>query len=191
MISSSSSSSSSPIAEVEVIPLATPAVNPNDLDGSFDTVLVRVHDEAGNIGVGETDAPAGLVMEFINMADLHEWSRGLKSVLVGEDPFPISSLHDRLYAVSIYPGRRGLGIHAISALDIALHDLVGKQVGRPAHDLLGGARRDYLRPYGTVWPGLPDGRPISEVMGHVKETTTPSSSASYMKAGGTSETGLR
>jgi L-rhamnonate dehydratase len=145
------------IASIEVIPLVTPNLNPADLDGSYDTVLVRVHDDAGNVGTGETDAPAELIGGFIEMQDLHDWSRGLGNLLVGKDPFPILSLYEQLYEGVIYPGRRGMGIHAISALDIALHDLVGRQLGRPAYELLGGARREALTPYGTVWPGLPLG----------------------------------
>ena len=38
----------------------------------------------------------------------------------------------KLYDGTFWPGRRGLGIHAISAIDIALHDLAGKQLGVPA-----------------------------------------------------------
>ena len=41
-------------------------------------------------------------------------------------------------------GRRGLGIHALSAVDVALYDLVGKQLGRPAYELLGGACREAI-----------------------------------------------
>ena len=159
------------ITGVEVIPLMTPG-DPHDLDGSYDTVLVRVHDDAGNIGTGETDAPAEVIARFIEMQDLHEWSRGLRSMLLGQDPFPISSLFDRLYEGSIYPGRRGLGIHALSALDMALYDLVGKELGRPAYELLGGARRERLRPYGTVWPGTPQGRSAAEVMVRIKDIMT-------------------
>ena len=66
-----------------------------------------------------------------------------------------------------YHGRRGLGIHAISAVDMALYDLAGKQLGRPAYQLLGGACREKLRPYATIWPGSPNGRTIGEVMDNI------------------------
>jgi L-alanine-DL-glutamate epimerase-like enolase superfamily enzyme len=52
----------------------------------------------------------------------------------------IVSPWDRRYQATIYPGRRGLGIHAPSALDIALHDLAGKQPGRSAHPSLADSR---------------------------------------------------
>ncbi len=146
-----------PIADVEVIAFES-AMNPDDCDGAADTIVVRLTDIDGRTGIGEADAPADVVRAFIEMADLHVWSRGLRGLLLGQDPFPIPALWDRLYEGSIYPGRRGAGIHAISAVDIALYDLVGKQLDRPVYELLGGARRDTLTPYATLFPGLPQGR---------------------------------
>jgi L-rhamnonate dehydratase len=156
------------VANVETVALYTDNVNADDLDGSYDTVLVRITDEDGRTGTGETDAPAALVRWFIEMEDLHDWSRGLRNVLLGKDPFAVPALVDELYGASRYPGRRGLGIHALSAVDIALYDLVGKQLGRPAYELLGGARHTHLRPYGTIWPGFPGDRPMSAVMADIK-----------------------
>lgn len=68
-----------------------------------------------------------------------------------------------------YHGRRGLGVHAVSAVDMALHDLAGKQLGRPSYQLLGGACRESLRPYATIWPGSPNGRTIGEMMDRIAE----------------------
>jgi L-alanine-DL-glutamate epimerase-like enolase superfamily enzyme len=147
----------SPIADVEVIAFES-AASPDDCDGAADTVVVRLTDVDGRTGIGEADAPADVVRAFVEMADLHVWSRGLRGLLVGQDPFPIPVLWDRLYEGSIYPGRRGAGIHAISAVDMALHDLVGKQLDRPVYELLGGARREKLMPYATLFPGMPQGR---------------------------------
>jgi L-rhamnonate dehydratase len=155
---------SSAIADLEVIPIVTPAVNADDCDGAADTVVVRLTDEAGLTGIGEADAPADLVRAFIEQPDLHVWSRNVRSLVVGRDPFPIAALVDELYQATIYPGRRGLGIHALSAIDIALHDLVGKQLDRPVYQLLGGARREALSPYATIFPGLPQGRSLAELL---------------------------
>src|SRR5579871_3215800 len=132
-----------PIVEVEAIPVKVkgPAGDPADLDGSNETIVVRITDAAGRVGIGETDAPADVVRALVLMDDIHAWSRGLRNILLGRDPFEIGRLHDDLYRESIYHGRRGLGIHALSAVDIALYDLVGKQLGRPVYQLLGGARR--------------------------------------------------
>lgn len=156
------------VAQVEAIPLVT-GTEPTDLDAGNETVLVRVTDEDGRVGVGEADAPARAVRELVEMGDLFEWSRGLRSIVVGLDPFELAANHARMLHGTHYHGRRGLGVHAVSAVDMALHDLAGKQLGRPAYQLLGGACRDALRPYATIWPGSPNGRTIGEVMERIGE----------------------
>jgi L-rhamnonate dehydratase len=151
------------IVDVEAIPLRA-RVDPADLDSSSETVVVRVTDEEGRSGIGEADAPAEVVRALVLMDDVHAWSRGLRRVLLGRDPFEREALWHELYEATIYHGRRGLGIHALSAVDVALHDLVGKQLGRPVYQLLGGARRQQLTPYATVWPGTVKGRTLGAMM---------------------------
>ena len=157
------------IVDVEAIVLRAPAPDPTDLDGSSETILVLVTDEEGRVGIGEADAPAEAVRELVLMADVHAWSRGLAGMLLGRDPFEIPALNQELYEATIYHGRRGLGIHALSALDIALYDLVGKQLARPAYQLLGGARREAITPYGTVYAGPVKGRTIGEMMNDIAQ----------------------
>lgn len=153
-----------PIAEVEAIVLRVPAADATDLDGSSETILVRIQDADGRSGVGEADAPADVVRGLILMDDVHAWSRGLRGMLLGRDPFEIGALYDDLYSGTMYHGRRGLGIHALSAVDLALHDLVGKQLGRPVYQLMGGARRPAITPYATVYAGTVHGRTIGQMM---------------------------
>lgn len=153
-----------PIERVEAIALRAPTVDPEDVDGSSETVVVRIVDAEGREGIGEADAPAVVVRELVRMADVHAWSRGLATALEGRDPLLISGLYDELYDATIYHGRRGLGIHALSAVDVALHDLAGKQLGRPAYHLLGGARRAAVTPYATIYPGAVKGRTIGQMM---------------------------
>ena len=57
-----------------------------------------------------------------------------------------------MYDETDYVGRRGLMMHAIGAVDLALWDLRGKIQNKPIHDLLGGAKRDRLPAYGTIYP---------------------------------------
>ena len=135
-----------------------------DLDSSSETVVVRLTDEEGRQGIGEADAAATVVRELVLMDDVHAWSRGLSAVLAGRDPFPIRALHAELYASTIWHGRRGLGVHALSAVDVALHDLVGKQLGRPVVDLLGGAVREQALPYATIYQGAPGDRALAQMM---------------------------
>ena len=152
------------IAAVEVIPVASPGQAQNDLDGTLDTVIVRLTDEDGRTGIGEADGPPEVIKAFIEMPTAHLWSRNASEILLGADPVETAGLWQKLYDGTFWPGRRGLGIHAISAIDIALHDLAGKALGLPAYKLMGGARRERLRPYCTIYPGLSQGRPVSALM---------------------------
>ncbi len=77
---------------------------------------------------------------------------GLKELLIGENPLEIARLWQKMYSSSNYVGRRGAGIHAISAIDIALWDIAAKYYNVPLHTLLGGKFRDRIRAYGTFIP---------------------------------------
>jgi len=154
-----------PIAAIDVFPLALPRAEADDLDSTVDTVVVRLTDAEGRSGIGEADAPPVVVRNFIEMPTGHLWSQNFGQVLIGADPVEIAALHEKLYQATIYSGRRGLGIHALSAVDIALHDLAGKQLGLAAYKLMGGARRDRLRPYCTIYPGLArKGQTVEDLM---------------------------
>ena len=156
------------IASVEVIPVAAPEQARDDLDGTVDTVILRVTDEDGRHGIGETDAPPAVVKSFVEMPTAHLWSRNLTEVLIGQDPLETAGLWQKMYEGTFWPGRRGLGIHALSAIDVALHDLAGKQLGVPAYKLMGGARREKLRPYCTIYPGLAHGQPVAALMREIE-----------------------
>ncbi|MGH6933449.1 MAG: mandelate racemase/muconate lactonizing enzyme family protein [Dongiaceae bacterium] len=147
----------SKIVKVEAIPLVIRDPAADSLDGTTDTLLVRLTDQDGRAGIGECDAPPEATKAFIEMPTAHFWSESMARLLIGADPVEIGALWQRLYENTIYSARRGIGIHALSGIDIALHDLAGKQLGLPAYKLMGGARRDKLRPYCTIYPGLATG----------------------------------
>ncbi len=159
--------SPSPITRIEAIPLAVPDADRSDLDGLVDTIIVKIHDGEGRYGFAETDAPPDLVKAFIETPTAHAWSRNVSEVLVGDDPVEIAALWQRLYEGTFWHGRRGLGLHVIGAIDIALHDLAGKQLGLPAYKLMGGARRQTLKPYCTIYPGLAHGRNVAQLMAEI------------------------
>ena len=152
------------IAKIEVLPIAMPA-DKTWFDSGFDeTVVVRITDEDGRIGIGDCYAAPGVVKAFLEMPTLHMWSRNIPELLVGKDPLETAHAWDQMYEGTIFSGRRGLGVHAISAVDIALHDLAARQIGVPVYKLLGGHRRDRLTPYATIFPGLPGEGSMNEVM---------------------------
>ncbi len=153
------------IQSVEVLPIAHTSDRAGDEgDGSIDTLVVRISDQDGRCGIGECDAPPSVVRAFLEMPSAHRWSQNVVQLLIGADPLELTATWERLYEATIYPGRRGLGIHAISAVDIALHDLAARQIGRPVYVLMGGARRSILTPYATIFPGLPGDRSITQLM---------------------------
>ncbi len=127
------------------------ALRGEELDGSNDTVVVRITDAAGRVGIGEADSPAQAVAALVLRDDAHGWSRGMGGLLLGRDPVEVGALWDELAAATFYDGNAGIARHALAAVDIALHDLAGKQLGRPAHALLGGARRERLSVYATLY----------------------------------------
>jgi len=95
---------------------------------------------APHVGAAAVSAPASGVEAF----------DGLAALVVGEDPFDVERLWDRVYRGSIYYGRRGVAIQVLSGFDIACHDIMGKAVGKPVHKLLGGAYRDRVRAYAST-----------------------------------------
>ena len=102
---------------------------------------------APHVGAAAVNAPASGV----------EALDGLRSLVIGEDPFEVERLWDKVYRGSIYYGRRGVAIQVLSGFDLACHDIMGKSVGRPVYKLLGGAYRDRVRAYAsTLFRPTPD-----------------------------------
>lgn len=82
---------------------------------------------------------------------------GLRSLCIGEDPFETEKLWEKMYLGSIYFGRRGAAIQALSGIDIACWDIIGKATRRPLWKLLGGAYRSSVRAYAsTLFRPTPD-----------------------------------
>ncbi|MDR1535864.1 MAG: mandelate racemase/muconate lactonizing enzyme family protein [Planctomycetota bacterium] len=126
------------ITDVEGIALSYLPENPpqDGLSGiaSRDVFLVRVHTDAGLTGLGEGFALGSLR----SLAAVVEET--LKPLLLGEDPRDISRLWRRLYHFTFRYGRRGLILPGISAVDLALWDILGKAAGLPVYKLGGGCR---------------------------------------------------
>jgi L-rhamnonate dehydratase len=140
------------ITEVEVIELRVPGWDASTFDGSYDNCVIRVHTDQGVSGVGEVDSVPSVIRAIIEAPASHTHAMGLKAVLLGQDPSDIPALWERMYDATSYYGRRGVVIHAISAIDLALWDLRGKLLGRPVCELLGERRRERVLAYGTVYP---------------------------------------
>ncbi len=142
------------ITKIDAIPLRIPNVSSKANDGAQETVIVKIHTDSGIVGIGEVDASPFMVKAVLEAPSSHNWSLSFQELLIGENPVDVERLWDRMYQGTIYTGRRGLVIHAIGAVDLALWDIAGKALGRPVYELLGGPRRDYIVPYASVHPPL-------------------------------------
>jgi len=118
--------------------------------------VIEVHTDDGYTGIGEADINPWIARACITAPGTHSMGQSLSAMLVGEDPLNIDALWERMYVGSAMNGRRGAVINAIGALDIALHDLRGKILGQPVHELLGGAVRSEIRPYASLQPHAED-----------------------------------
>lgn len=106
--------------------------------------LVEVHTDEGHTGVGSCSGN-GLVLESIV-------AHVLKPLLVGMDPLAIDEVWDTAYfraGVRAF-GSRGVGVVALSGVDIALWDLAGKVRQAPVYELLGGRVRERVEVYATA-----------------------------------------
>jgi L-alanine-DL-glutamate epimerase-like enolase superfamily enzyme len=117
-----------------------------------DDLVVEIHTDEGISGVGETDVNPWIARECILAPGTHTMGQGLAEMLIGADPLSVDNLWDRLYTGSAMNGRRGAVINAIGAIDIALHDLRGKALGTPCHELLGETVRTAVAPYASLQP---------------------------------------
>jgi L-alanine-DL-glutamate epimerase-like enolase superfamily enzyme len=153
------------ITEVEAVILRQPALDDAIADGSQDDLVVLVHTDEGITGIAEVDSAPEAVQAVINAPGSHAIANSLRQLLVGEDPFDIERLWQKMYRGLIYVGRRGIALHAMSGIDIALWDIKGKALGKPVCELLGTPRRDRVRAYASML--MPD--TVEEVRARVGE----------------------
>lgn len=137
------------IIDVEAIILRQPEVDDTIADGSQDDLIIKVHTDEGIVGIGEVDSAPEAVAALVKRASSHAIAGSLRDQLIGEDPRDVERLWWKMYRALIYVGRRGIALHALSGVDIALWDIAGKAAGKPAHELLGGARRSLVRVYAS------------------------------------------
>ncbi|MEQ6897807.1 L-rhamnonate dehydratase [Microbacterium sp. KR10-403] len=103
-------------------------------------VVVQVESASGHIGTAV--ASGGLAAAAIIEQHLSDY-------VVGESAFAHTRIWDRMFCSTLLYGRKGLVLHAISAVDLAIWDLHGQITGLPVHELIGGRIRDAVRVYAT------------------------------------------
>jgi len=120
-------------------------------DSVEDVLLIKIVTDEGINGYGEAYSASNIIEAIINAPIYHtEFSRGFKEILVGQDPFDIEVLWDKMYKASLFYGRRGAAISAISGINIALWDTIGQATRQPIHKLLGGSYRNKIKVYAST-----------------------------------------
>ena len=115
------------ITDVEAVVLRQTAVDEGIADGSQDDLVILIHTDEGITGIGEVDSAPEAVAALIGAPGSHAIAQSLHELLVGEDPLDVERLWDKMYRGVIFVGRRGIAIHAISGLDIALWDIKARR----------------------------------------------------------------
>jgi L-alanine-DL-glutamate epimerase-like enolase superfamily enzyme len=96
------------------------------------------------------DSSALVARAIIEAPLSHKICRGLAECVPGGDPFEIELLLHRMYEGSIFFGRQGAAVQAMSGVEIALWDIAGKASGQPVYKLLGGGFRKTFRAYASI-----------------------------------------
>jgi len=136
--------------------LLDPGYDVGATSSSQDDFIVEIHTDEGTVGIGETDLNPWIAKACIEAPGTHTMALGLTEMLIGQNPLEVEQLWERLYVGSAMSGRRGAVIHAIGALDMALHDLRGKALGKPCYQLLGRRKREPIVPYASLQPEVSD-----------------------------------
>ena len=99
----------------------------------------EVESEDGTVGIGNAALAPTVVKKAID-----DW---YAPMVIGEDPFDCAHIWEKMYRRSHAWGRKGVGMTAMSAIDIAIWDLMGKLVGKPVFKLLGGRTKERIPVY--------------------------------------------
>jgi L-alanine-DL-glutamate epimerase-like enolase superfamily enzyme len=104
-------------------------------------LMVEIFTDAGLVGIGNAALSPRVTKDVI---DLY-----LKPLLIGADPWDVEFLWQHMYRKTMAFGRKGIGMVAISAVDIALWDLLGKSAKQPVYRLLGGRTKPKIPVYAS------------------------------------------
>jgi L-rhamnonate dehydratase len=144
------------ITDVEVIVLEGSAAyqapdGAEEAPGVRHVCLVKVSTDEGITGWSDVETQPHIARAVVEAPPSGSGMfEGLRELALSQDPFEVERLWDRLYRGSIYYGRRGAAIQAISGIDIACWDIMGKATGRPIYQLLGAGYRDRVRAYAST-----------------------------------------
>jgi D-galactarolactone cycloisomerase len=120
------------------------------------------------IAVSTDEGVTGWGSAFTNDLLVQGALRVLEPLYIGENALEPERVCEKLHANTFWMGRGGSITHAISGIDIALWDILGKTTGQPIGRLLGGRYRERVRPYASLLMREPS--QLAEHLRAVKET---------------------
>jgi L-rhamnonate dehydratase len=104
-------------------------------------VIVEIFTDAGHVGIGNAALAPRVTKQTIDVY--------LKPLLLGADPWDLEFLWQHMYRKTMAFGRKGIGMTAISAVDIALWDVIAKAAGQPVFRMLGGRTKPKIPVYAS------------------------------------------
>ncbi len=104
-------------------------------------LIVEVFTDQGLVGLGNAALSPTVTKQVIDQY--------LAPLLIGSDPWDVEFLWQHMYRLTMAFGRKGIGMVAISAVDIALWDLLGKAAKQPVYRLLGGRTKPRIPVYAS------------------------------------------
>lgn len=132
------------------VPHPTPVASAIGRHEGIGVVAVRLYTSDGPVGVGWTNVIGGKGEKAIRAFVEQEFV----PIVKGRDAFEVRALWTEMYMQAMTRGRKGVAMYALSAVDIALWDVVTQAAGLPVHRYLG-AVRDGIAVYGDgCWPSL-------------------------------------
>ena len=140
------------ITEIKTYVLVADNADVSLTSSAQDTILVEIYTDEGIVGYGETDTNPWVAKALIDSPGTHTMDQSMKDILIGKDPLSVEKRWEELYIGTAMTGRRGAGVNAIGAIDMALWDIKGKYENKPVYQLLGGNVHENITPYASLQP---------------------------------------
>ena len=124
-------------------------------------LIVEVFTDDGHVGIGNAALAPHATKQVIDCY--------LQPILIGSDPWDTEFLWQHMYRKTMAFGRKGIGMAAMSAVDIALWDILGKSAKQPVYRLLGGKMKPRIPVYASRLYNIELGKLAAEAEGYKED----------------------
>ena len=105
--------------------------------------IIKVTDSNNNYGIGEVTHGQFTHQPIIGL------TKHFRDMLIGTDADNINQIWEKMYGSSVFWNRQGIGIGVMGGINIALYDLLGKNLKVPVYQLIGGLNKKRIRIYAS------------------------------------------